>query len=241
MIRNTKPELFILSYELLDALTREEVDATFEDMVKLGIAKAPYYNFAIQIAAKSYRIVASDAFGMDRNQNVEAFENAPDLPIVFHFNLETLDITREGQYNGTYQLNVGKEIRAGNPPQRVIEGLNKIAFQLNVVLIVLLATKNAVKTVKEHKLAKLGIGKKRNPYVRTTTLTIGKITEIADGKGGHDGSHRRPHLRRGHRRAQRYGPKWEFTKDIFIEPVFVNADEGWIAERTAYNVGKAHK
>lgn len=35
---------------------------------------------------------------------------------------------------------------------------------------------------------------------------------------------------------QHFGPKNELRKKIWIEPVFVNADEDWVAARTAYNV-----
>ena len=57
-----------------------------------------------------------------------------------------------------------------------------------------------------------------------------------------DNSHSspRPHLRRGHIRNQHYGEGNKEIKKIFIQPVFVNADEGWIEnQRKAYVVKAA--
>ena len=105
-------------------------------------------------------------------------------------------------------------------------------------LLVALAAKNAVKTTKENKLAKLGIGKKnpKNSYAYTTTISIGKITETTEGEGGSGGWTVRPHLRRGHIREQRYGPNNQYSKKVFIQPVFVNASGDFINSRAAYNV-----
>ena len=54
------------------------------------------------------------------------------------------------------------------------------------------------------------------------------------------GDHRgpvRPHLRRGHLRNQRIGEGRKEVKQIFIQPVFVNADDGWIEnQRKEYRV-----
>lgn len=119
--------------------------------------------------------------------------------------------------------------------------MSNIALKIRQILIVLLATKNHVKEELLNKdIARGRYNKKqayRKDYPITTTILIGKITETYQSKGG-TGAAKRPHMRRGHIRTQHYGPKNELTQKIFIQPVFVNADEGWIAERKAYNVGK---
>lgn len=121
------------------------------------------------------------------------------------------------------------------------EGTNMIANLIFSVLMVLLATKNIEKNEILNKQLMSGKFNKaqayRKDYPITTTLTIGKITENHESVG--TGSTVRPHLRRGHIRNQHYGPNNEMTKKIFIQPVFVNADEGWVANREAYNVRMA--
>jgi hypothetical protein len=168
----------------------------------------------------------------------------------FSYMLDTLDADQSiiGKFScvtsGRYDMFdlINTTNRNDDRSRRILtETVAYTAGDLLMTLTVVLATKNVIKKEVVNKLARLGIGLKKNPYHKTTTLTIGKVTEKADGKGGHDGSHRRPHLRRGHKRDQRYGPNWQYTRQIFIEPVFVNADEGWIAERTAYNVGKKRR
>lgn len=118
--------------------------------------------------------------------------------------------------------------------------MGNIGSKLRELLIVLLATKNHIIEQKKDKdLARGRFNKKqayRKDYPITTTIVIGKITETYESKGG-IGSAKRPHMRRGHIRTQHYGPKNELTQKIFIQPVFVNADEGWISERKAYNIG----
>lgn len=246
-IHNTRPELFLLSDEIVASLTCEEVDATIDDMFELGIAKLPYHMFAIQISTAAWQRIVYDAtHQLDKYSVIKH----PDQWMRFTYNLETLDTGQAitGKFNcmtsggsdmfsminaDTYMDAEGKLIVGGT--------ISYTGCQLLRILTVVLATKNVVKTEVVNKLARLGIGLKKNPYHKTTTLTIGKVTEKADGKGGHDGSHRRPHLRRGHKRDQRYGPNRQYTRQIFIEPIFVNADEGWVAERTAYNVGKKRR
>ena len=78
--------------------------------------------------------------------------------------------------------------------------------------------------------------KRPRAYDYITTIKIGKITETmrSDGDGQ---SSVRPHLRRGHIRNQRVGKGLEEVKPIFISPVFVNADEGWINnQRKEYRI-----
>lgn len=106
------------------------------------------------------------------------------------------------------------------------------------LLIVLLGTRNAVKTTQHHKCAKLGIGKARDRYEYVTTITLPKeMDNSADGaEAVRPGQKRAPHLRRGHIRNQRHGPKYAFVKSVWIEPMFIHADAEWVSKRDRYNI-----
>jgi hypothetical protein len=105
-------------------------------------------------------------------------------------------------------------------------------------LIVLLATRNAVKHTTENKLAKLGIGKKnKRRYSYSTTITLPDELELeADPEHHTQGKPKCPHLRRGHIRRQHWGPARAYEKKVWIAPIFVNADHDFVATRTHYNV-----
>ena len=122
------------------------------------------------------------------------------------------------------------------------EAENTIIHILNL-LIVALATKNVDRKNKPNTMAKQAIKPTaiKKDYEYTTTLTIGKVLGAEREGGGDTGGWKvRPHLRRGHIRDQKYGPRLEFTKQIFIQPVFVNAADNLVLHRKAYNVRKAN-
>lgn len=111
------------------------------------------------------------------------------------------------------------------------------ARSIRKILIVLLATRNITKERTKDKLLSMGIGTKKNNYrpLYTTTLTLPRAVTKDDGQPASVGAMKRPHLRRGHIRHQKYGPKLAFTKLIWIEPCFINADEDFVSTRSAYN------
>lgn len=102
-------------------------------------------------------------------------------------------------------------------------------------LVVILASKGIIKETREHKLAALGVGK---PSRFSATTTIRLTTRLQVGNATESPSHRpsRPHLRRGHIRSQHYGKGNAQVKDIWIAPVFVNADKEFIASRREFRV-----
>lgn len=102
------------------------------------------------------------------------------------------------------------------------------------LLIVLLATRNAVKTTVRRKSAALGIGKNKHEY--TTTISLPREMEDDPDHAPKPGGTRCPHLRRGHNRRQHYGPRSALVRTQWIAPVFVNADKEWTRTRVAYNV-----
>lgn len=248
--------LFRLSNDIAKSFSVEDVDDTFYDMHELNIARAPYKKFAIEIQNKFLY-----QFFKLNHEEVEEMKHAMDVRTE-NLNLRTLFLYDVGNRDGSsypekvyvhriyengehvslldvalnYKLSGREDI--GNVVDSDLKDISSILYRL---LIVLLATKNADKNQIIDKDLARGLYNKskayRKDYPITTTITIGKISETHTS--GHAGGTVRPHLRRGHIRTQKYGPNYELSKKIFIEPVFVNADEGWIAERRAYNVKAA--
>jgi len=219
------PQLFIIGSETINSMSWEEVQATVEDLKTLGLYRLPYETVDLKLPAAHFLRL---------------------------YNEETGDIRRvpwtEEEAKTAVLTVYGISIEPGRPVKSVFtwedrpkwKGENVTAYSnqefvrntLADGLITLLATRNAVKSTREHKLAKLGIGKERHQYV--TTISVPR--ELEKHESNPTGIGRCPHLRRGHIRRQHYGPKNSFVKPIWIEPVFVNADKEFVSTRTAYNV-----
>lgn len=242
-------QCFRISVETLAAMSRDEVDATARDMRECGVFEPPYEVFDLEMPLAV--IVAVCSKSADEYYHLMANHPAADEST-------TLFRYREGKFVESFFRTPGKppsslrvidsELRAKDSqyaskyPDDVADTTNRLfgetmAETFYEALLVLLATRNAEKETKECKAAKLGIGKPGIRHRYTTTIRVGHVTEIVDGdKSSGEATRRRPHLRRGHIRHQHYGPGNKFIKPIFIQPVFVNADDDWVAERTAYNV-----
>jgi hypothetical protein len=238
LVANQQPwplQAFVLGKDIFDALSFEEIDATYKDMEEMGIAKLPYEIVDVLLPVSAVlRIVKHDG-------SSEMVKEEPGTQL----RLRMTDVdyqwlyTRHGTTVDLVQFIHDYMLTQGFNDADQLQSTVMAAVGVRRVLIVLLATKNIVKETKECKLLKYGIGsKERNRY--TTTIKIGRVTEH-EGTSRGAGVERRPHLRRGHVRRQHHGPNNELVKSIFIQPVFVNADKGWISERTAYNVsGRQH-
>jgi len=245
-------QLFRLSSEVLDALTIKEVKSTLKDMMEMGIADVPYKEFAIEVNRK---FISKMMNLEDEDSQLQMIEAAKKMKIEYdpntQFKLMVIVNGRNYSIHRCYEdewidwdydllIKYKSHLLDKANYDRLRSQVKSISANILGILIVLLATKNHVKEDRVDKdIARGRYNKKqayRKDYPITTTISIGKITETYEGKGG-TGSKKRPHMRRGHIRTQHYGPNRELTQKIFIQPVFVNADEGWIAERRAYNVG----
>jgi hypothetical protein len=268
-----KEQLFILGPEILDTLTMEEVNATWADMVSMGLDRAPYPEFDIRITSVSYNKLVKDfhtlcdpiASELLTPEELDARTSDDDVfiekmeylagrgitfrPYIFSHYAENSKGFCERMWQcteyGSDTLNLytrhARDCDCSNCASadivltRLMEEQDKTPdILLYRALVVLLATRNAVKQFKHSRLVKRGIGK---GYANTTTITIGKVSDNAGTSEG-TGVSRRPHLRRGHIRNQRSGPGLNVVTAIFIEPMFINADDGWVGERTAYRVSK---
>jgi hypothetical protein len=255
---------FVISPEIFKSISPEEVNATYKDMLELKIHKPPYRHFDIELDAinvfspNSISIPKGTQYDGDIGDLIEKtaeqarnlLRNKFNVLIKYNYsdNLNS-DEFSVGVYTDKNDGNFKhfKKISETNGELTVPTGVVKFelvrleGFTVVVLrmFIVLLATKNIIKEVKLNKLAKLGIGKNKHRPWQVTYLKIGKITESVSKSGtpkSGTGIILRPHLRRGHKRDQHYGLGNKYTKSIFIQPTFVNADKEWIADRSEYRV-----
>lgn len=239
--------LFRISNSIMDAIDWEDIQKTVKDMIEMGLKLYPFDHFAIEVSP----FALENFMKKIAKFHDEEFEPIQNKNLVRSY----LVVYQDNKFKIIRNDNDGKQTNMlANAKNQFLDkkmdektydeltlGMKHIASNLSGLLIVVLATKNIEKNdVVDKNLARGKFNKRkayRKDYPITTTITIGKITETHTS--GHGGGTVRPHLRRGHIRTQKYGPKYELSKKIFIEPVFVNADEGWISERRAYNVKAA--
>jgi hypothetical protein len=252
---------FVISPEIFKSVSPEEVDATYFDMVELNIAKPPFQHMDVELDAsnvfsKSILIPKGTKYDDFDEMLTAASSRAERIAKVGQFSvlirMNFADDFKSVAYNisvdkgdGNFQRfkQTGPNLAEVYSPNGLIEieidSLNTFYGGITKLIIVLLATRNIVKEVKINKLAKLGIGKHKHRPHTVTYLKIGKITESVSRSGdvgSATGRHLMPHLRRGHKRDQRYGLGLKYTKSIYIWPMFVNADKEWIADRSEYRV-----
>lgn len=239
-----KSQLFIFDTDLLDAMEPEEVEASYNDMKELGIHKAPYDEFTIQLpyGPTFFRIL------MKEKEDQNKVDNKLNVPLRIMYKLSDWDgssakvdvrlfLLHEQTGKWYDYLEYIQERRKDLEPkgQSILTNtaMHASAYYLTY-LVVLLSTKNVVHKISHNRLARFGRGKQDYEYV--TTLKIGTITETDDRPSHVTGLTVRPHLRRGHIRRQHYGPNNAYEKKIFVNPIFVN---GYVPEddkRKAYNV-----
>lgn len=208
-------QLFIISSAVFQAMPMEEVEPTVEALKELGLYKLPYDKVDIQFLFDDIAVCQETGLPFPNKCGPNAY-------------CRLLNVTLDGYErlvvgSSSYQADVTHETKSTD-----------IKFPA-MILIAALSSRNIVKTTRENKLAKLGIGKKRNRYRYSTTITLPHVLE--DDGTVREGQPKAPHLRRGHIRRQHYGPRGAFIKKIWIQPVFVNADKDFVSTRTHYNLG----
>lgn len=246
-------QLFILGPEIWASISKEEVMETARSMMKAGVYhNYPFEEFDIHAHARAADIL-------------NWLFNPPEVdePGYYEYNASTQRISFKFRYYGItdrgfqYSMAIpaaGRDIYLPSDSEELLDLFGKMgradasymndtaAGYLLITLLVLLATKNVEKEVIHNPkrlkdpTSKNGVRQIRNrDYQYVTTIKVGKITEtMGDGEGR---GPVRPHLRRGHLRNQRFGEGLKETRQIFIPPVFVNADDKWIDnQRKGYRV-----
>ncbi len=245
-------QLFVLGQEIWSSISKDDIIATGKSMMDAGVYNYPYDEFDITAVGES-RHLLDWIFKLDQFEDKELDKLKQDKTIMtFGFRYYELN---GDEFNYSMAVNVGGErIYLPRGSDELLSGfsvspasaitMNDLAAEaLLSVLLVLLATRNVKKDVLHSPkrfadpASKNGIKQIKNKdYKYITTIKIGKITETMRSDGASRGPVR-AHLRRGHVRNQRFGEGLKEVKKIFIQPVFVNADEGWIEnQRKEYRV-----
>lgn len=231
-----KPHLFRLSPEVVDCFDIEDAVATYDDMAEMGLDQDPYDFYCVEVNT-SFILKFSGFLGMGNGNFEETRRIAEKWVWIFQY--QTYE---DETYTGEVFVTLPSG-RLANYSQSAIKdeaadaAITHIEQSLRCFLILLLATKNVDKktTVNRKRSASPRTQKDAKRYSHTTLIKIGKITETYGSATG-TGGPKRPHLRRGHIRTQHFGKGNAETKRIFIQPLFVNADEKWINEQKTYRV-----
>jgi len=246
----SKPQLFIIADEIWQNSSLDEIEATATDMEAMGIYYPPCNHFEVLINSESFPHLLKKTT-LTKAQVDHAYKNQ-------YFRIEAVigDMSNWTETTKAELMAVKK--KTGEwigltwlSNKKLIEGkLTELMWReekvvretsINLILnllLVALATKNVERKNKPNLTAKQVIRPKalKSNYEYTTTLTIGKVVGAEREEGDIGGWKVRPHLRRGHIREQRYGPNRQLVKKLFIQPVFVNAADGVMSQRKAYNV-----
>lgn len=230
-----RPERFLITWELIVACTPDTIVDTYYDMAELGINKLPYPLTDISIPTS----ISMDEVNRLKAGDTRAFVfGHPNQP-----NAWNCEVTFRFRDEECYQIIVsnpsGSQWIIGSNGTIKSKDYLRDAETYKHCLVVLLAVKAVIKTRVKDKLAALGIGKnKTTRAIYTTTLSLPIQFQSSANRHDVNGLSLRPHLRRGHIRRQRHGPKLEFIKKIWIEPCFVNSDEEYVSQRFSYNVSQ---
>lgn len=253
-------QLFCIEKDILMSASPKEIFRTALDMGEMGIFYPPVQYFDISIDAPE-KVVAD--WVMEKDMQVVDFKKGERyIPYIFRYDFNE-DLAKYKWKIALWNYKKQKIDFVNTKDPIFAEAILESSIEKNVdydefyecqieqmgftqasflrTLIVLLNTKNINKQTREIK--RYAAPSKKNPknYKYLTTIKMGEISETyTNEKSGIGHSSPRPHLRRGHIRTQHFGVGNKEVKKIFIQPVFVNADEGWIEnQRKAYVVKAA--
>lgn len=241
-----KPVLFRLDDDILGSFTLEDVIATYDSMAEMELAKDPFPHYCIEFSTlffdKFWLFYSEKEYRSEDDLELTKWEKKLNAKSTW-----ILDFLWEGpeEDQGMHikvRSKTGYEQYFFDVPESVLSQDARhdymvVCWHIRAFLMVLLATKNVEKktTINSPRSVSPRQKKDAQRYSSTVTIKIGQITETY--RNNEDNTRNvRPHLRRGHIRTQRFGTGRTESKKIFIQPVFVNADEDWIAAQRTYKV-----
>lgn len=234
--------LFKIASDIFSSVSFEDIMKTATDMDELGLFKPPYEEMCIQAKGKLLDQLMLNGVNKKDIANVRPLNpKVANYDFLFQYKwidghkkieIETFIDRENGYYENAIDL-----APPGKDTDRFLNVFAKQGRSCAALLVVLLATKNIKKDVEtcNKPNSRNRRERKLSQYSSVTTISIGKITETMRSGNG-SGSPVRPHLRRGHIRSQHHGKGNSEVKKIFIQPVFVNADQGWIDTQKEYRV-----
>lgn len=252
---NIKAPLFDIPEKVIKSLDVSAVLDTADDMVRMQIDDPPFRDFTVRLSLRSSIVIAYELAKAHVHERDDippgSREDLADIAadnwgnLIMTIRYCNFERTNKGLVsNALFKTNESKDLKGpslfSTLDLRIKTALSKTIYS---ILVVLLATKNIDRKVVINS-ARSGSKRAREDaknYSSTTYLNIGKITETCRGSsGGGSGGSTRPHLRRGHIRLQRYGEGLKESKQIFIQPTFVNADREWIDRQKTYKFTGSH-
>jgi hypothetical protein len=213
-------QLFIISDEILKAISRETVIQICEDLRTLGLCRAPYDEVTV-------RLPSSACFAEWMKSDIRPPVDRADIQAQITFRESDPSFFRHEQVDREGVLDV---------THFTISKRKDLIAMARDTLIAILAARNAVKTTKKFKdretKKKTGV----RAYDYETTITLPRLLDDDPDHPAARGAPKIPHLRRGHIRDQPHGPGRQSIKKRWIEPMFVNADASFVSTRRAYKV-----
>lgn len=246
-------QLFVLGAEIWSSIDKEGVLNTGKSMRDAGIFNYPYEEFDLSIYGKTKNLIPwifGAPHGSDEFWKKLIEDETPSQVHYRYYDCKgkrykyAMRVGIGGDYvflPGDSEELLSKFSSIGPDQAKYMNDMAADAFL--DTLLVLLATRNIEKEILESPRrykdpsSSGGVRQIKNKdYQYITTIKIGKITETLRSSATSRGPVR-AHLRRGHIRNQRFGEGLKEVKQVFIQPVFVNADEGWIEnQRKEYRV-----
>jgi hypothetical protein len=206
---------YVLTPELMKSLDSQAVSDTCTAMCQAGVANMPHREMLVETKCGHLSL-----FTLFRQEDDGVY---------------SLLLTYDGQHveliPQTMIINMHPDgtLERRNSPSKDIGDRICATYLVTLVLSHTRGlAKEFVTAESVRKLNKARVAKKRAPIQEHVVLRVGRVYQ----KNGTAYKHtegvtpRRPHLRKGHARKQKYGPNWSQERWIFVPPVFVNWEEG---------------
>lgn len=223
---------YVLTPELIEVVQTNIVDSTVDALMDAGVARLPYGMCLVEMRQQCKQGGWGHSFLLCQQHNTgpkwdcfflymhdDGGVQSLDRPV-------TLSLT---PYNPDTDAGLERVTKYVWETSHRLGTIGITTAAAVGVLLTLTHTRGVVKeTVTSERLAKLNksrAGKGKQPVLPYTVYRIGHTYTATGEKVTYaPGCKRRPHLRAGHTRMQRYGTGRQLEKLIFIEPILVNCE-----------------